>query len=266
MKTRIKKRKGDFNMNFFREIIRGVIVGIGAITPGVSGGVIATVFGIYEPIMNALANFFKDIKTHTRFLMPYALGGVLGFLFFSGVIDFFITHAETQVLFLFAGIVIGGFPALIKESNSEGFRYRYLFFSAAAYLLMTASAQIFSHPIGNSLLKYFVGGSIYSAGSIIPGISASFILINMGIYKEILSGFMSPVVFIPFLTGFILTALLLIKGVNFMFKKFHGYAYYTVIGLLSASIVTAMPALSKPLLDIVILILGILLGFLFINP
>ena len=253
-------------MNFFGKIIRGVIVGIGAITPGVSGGVIATVFGIYEPIMNALANFFKDIKTHTRFLMPYALGGVVGFLFFSGVIDFFITHAETQVLFLFSGIVIGGFPALIKESNSDGFKYRYLIFAAVSYLLMTASVQIFSHPIENNLLKFFVGGAVYSAGSIIPGISASFILINMGIYKEILAGFMSPVVYIPFLSGFLLTTLLLIKGVNFMFKKFRGYSYYTVMGLLAASIVTAMPVISKPLLDIFILITGILCGFLFINP
>ena len=252
-------------MNFFQKAIRGVIVGIGAITPGVSGGVIATVFGIYEPIMNALANFFKDIKTHTRFLMPYALGGVFGFLFFSGVIDFFITRAETQVILLFAGIVIGGFPALIKESNSEGFRYRYLFFALGAYLLMMASAQVFSYQIENNLLKYFVGGSIYSAGSIIPGISASFILINMGIYKEILSGFTSPTVFFPFFAGFILTALLLIKGVNFMFKKFHGYAYYTVMGLLAASVVTAMPTLSNPLLDVVILTSGIIAGFLFIN-
>lgn len=253
-------------MNFFQKALRGVIVGIGAITPGVSGGVIATVFGIYEPIMNALANFFKDIKTHTLFLLPYALGGVLGFLFFSGVIDFFITHAETQVLFLFAGIVIGGFPALIKESNSEGFRWRYLFFTLGAYLLMIVSARIFSYQIENNLLKYFVGGSVYSAGSVIPGISASFILINMGIYKEILSGFTAPIVFVPFLAGFSLTALILIKAVDFMFKKFHGYAYYTVIGLLAASIVTAIPTLSNPVIDIFILVFGMISGFLFINP
>ena len=208
-------------MKFFKKTVRGMAVGIGAITPGVSGGVIATILGIYEPIMNALANFFKDIKKHTRFLAPYALGGALGFLLFSGIIDFLMSHAETQVLFLFAGLVIGGFPALIAESNSEGFKYRYLLFSGVAYILMTASIQFFSLPIENDFLKYVTGGAVYSAGSVIPGISASFILINMGIYKEILSSFRNPAVFLPFIIGFIGTAMLLIKGVNFMFKRFH---------------------------------------------
>lgn len=253
-------------MDFLKKVLKGIAVGIGAITPGVSGGVIAAVFGIYEPIMNSLADFFKDIKTHTRFLFPYALGGVLGFALFSGVIDFFMLHAERQVLFLFAGLVIGGFPALIAEANSEGFKYRYLLFSAAAYILMTASAQIFSHPITNNALKYFAGGAVYSAGSVIPGVSASFILINMGIYKDILSLFKNPSAFLPFALGFAVVFALLIKFINFMFKKFHAYAYYSVMGLLAASIVTAMPPVVLPICDISLLAGGIIFGFFFINP
>lgn len=253
-------------MKFVRNTLKGVVVGIGAIIPGVSGGVLAAVLGIYEPIMNALADFFKNIKKNTYFLLPYALGAALGFLLFSGIISFLMEHFESQVLFLFAGLVIGGFPALIAEANSEGFKYRYLIFAAGAYILMTASAQIFSHPIENNLLKYLIGGAVYSAGSVIPGISASFILINMGIYKDILSAFSNASVLIPFVTGFILTTVMLIKGVNFMFKKFHGYAYYTVMGLLAASIVTALPALSNPPADILLLAGGILGGFFFINP
>lgn len=253
-------------MDFFKNTLKGTIIGIGAITPGISGGVLAAILGIYEPIMEALAGYFKNIKKNTRFLLPYVLGGAMGFLLFSGVISFFMLHAETQVLFLFAGLVIGGFPALIAESNNEGFKYRYLIFFALSYLLMTASAQIFTVPIENGFLKYFVGGTVYSVGSIIPGISASFMLINMGIYHDILSSISHPSVFIPFFSGFIITTVTLIKAVNFLFKKFHGYAYYTVMGLLAASIVTALPPLSDPVLDIAILIAGIISGFFFINP
>lgn len=259
-------KKGSKNMNFIKDTVKGFVIGIGAITPGVSGGVLAAVLGVYEPIMEALANFFKNIRKNARFLLPYALGGALGFLLFSGIIDILMTHAETEVLFLFAGLVIGGFPALIAEANCEGFKYRYLIFTALAYILMTASSQFFSYPIENSFLKYFTGGGVYSFGSIIPGISASFILINMGIYKDIISSITNPSVMIPFIAGFIIISILLIKSVNFLFKKFHGYAYYTVMGLLAASIVTALPPLSNPVLDIFILISGILGGFFFINP
>ena len=88
----------------------------------------------------------------------------------------------------------------------------------------------------------------------------------MGIYKEILASFRNPAVFLPVIIGFVGTGLLLIKGVNFMFKRFHAYAYYTVMGLLAASVVTALPAFSNPVIDILILIAGILGGFFFINP
>lgn len=253
-------------MEFLKKTIKGIIVGTCAIMPGVSGGVIAAVLGIYEPIMEALANFFKNIKKNTLFLLPYVIGGAAGFLLFGKIIDFLMTHAQTQVLFLFAGLVIGGFPALIAEANNEGFKYRYLIFSAAAFLLMTASAQFLCMPIENSLLRYFTGGIVYSFGSIIPGVSASFILINMGIYREIISSLTSPGVLIPFAAGFAAASIILIKGVNFLFKKFHACAYYTVMGLLAASIITALPPVSNPVSDILILTAGILCGFFFINP
>ena len=248
-------------MIFFKKVILGFIVGTAAIIPGLSGGVLAAILGIYEPIMEALSGFFKNTKKNALFLLPYLLGGVTGFVLLGGVIDFLMEYAQTQVLFLFAGLVLGGFPSLMREANKEGFKIRYLFFAAISFFLMLSFGEMLGNPPKTPFLKYLLGGTIYSFGSIIPGISASFILINMGIYREILSSLFMPQVMLPFLGGFIITSIILIKGINYLFKRFHGYAYYCVTGLLLASIITALPALSNPLIDIPVLIFGIILGF-----
>lgn len=248
-------------MIFFKKVILGFVVGTAAIIPGLSGGVLAAILGIYEPIMAALSGFFKNFKKNALFLLPYALGGVAGFVLLGGIIDFLMEYAETQVLFLFAGLVIGGFPALIREANKEGFKIHYLFVAAVAFFFMLSFGEILGNPPKTPFLKYLLGGTIYSFGSIIPGISASFILINMGIYREILSSLFMPQVILPFFLGFIITSIILIKGINYLFKRFHSYSYYCVLGLLLASIITALPAISNPLIDIPVLISGILLGF-----
>ncbi len=248
------------------KFIKGFICGIAAIIPGVSGGVFATVFGIYEPILESLSGFFKDIRKNTRFLFPYVLGGGLGFLAFSKVIALLMLHFPNQVLFLFSGLVIGGLPMLFAEANNEGFSRRYVIFLFLFFSLSIALEDIYKLRIGNDFLRYFIGGGVYSVGSIVPGISASFILINMGIYSEILSGFLELGKIIPFIIGFLLTSISIIKGINYLFKKFHGYSYYSVIGLLLASILSALPAISHPISDIFFLAVGIISGLFFINP
>ncbi len=249
-------------MDFWGKILCGMAVGVGAVVPGVSGGVLAAVLGVYEPIMAALSGFFKDVKKNTLFLLPYIIGGGVGFLVFSGIIGLFMEHAERQMLFLFAGLVIGGFPSLAAEANRDGFKLRYMFAAAGAFFLMTAASPLFSFYIANPFLRYFAAGAAYSFGSVIPGISASFILINMGVYRELLVSIASPAVFIPFGAGFFAVTVMLIKAVDFLFRRYHAAAYYTVIGLLASSIVTAMPCISNPVADTAILVSGVVLGFL----
>ena len=250
----------------FEKFIKGFICGVAAIIPGVSGGVFATVLGIYEPIMDSLSGFFKDIRKNTLFLLPYILGGGLGFLAFSKVIAFLILHFPNQVLFLFSGLVIGGLPMLFAEANNEGFSRRYIIFLFLFLSLSIALEDIYKIRIENDFLRYFIGGGGYAVGSIIPGISASFTLINKGIYEEILNGFTDTGKIIPFIIGFSLISIAIIKGVSFLFKKFHGYSYYSVIGLLLASILSALPTFSNPISDIFFLAVGIISGLFFINP
>ena len=253
-------------MEFWDKFIKGVICGIAAIIPGVSGGVLATVLGIFEPIMEHLSEYFKDIRKNTRFLLPYILGGGIGFLAFSKVIAFLMLHFPTQVLFLFSGLIIGGLPMLFAEANNLGFSFRYLLFLFFFFTLSFIGVNFLNFPITHDFLKFFIGGGVYSVGSIVPGVSASFMLINMGIYEEILGGFLNPGKILPFIMGFALLSVAIIKGVNYLFKNFHGESYYSVIGLLLASILTALPPITHPVSDIFFLSIGVISGLFFINP
>lgn len=252
-------------MIFFKNTVQGIIVGIAAIVPGVSGGVLAGVMGIYEPIISALSSFFKTPKKSVGFLLPYAVGGLVGFLLFSGIIGTLMRYAPTQTLFLFSGLVAGGFPSLIKCACKEGASVRHILYAAAAYLAMTVLTPYIAVYIDNDFLRYLAGGAVYSVGSIVPGISASFILINMGIYEELLSNLLTAHVLVPFALGFLICTAALIKLIDLVFKKYHTAAHFIVIGLLSSSIVTALPAISNPFSDIPLFAFGAVLACFFFN-
>ncbi len=266
-------------MEFFKKMLKGFLVGLGAIVPGVSGGVLATVLGIYEPIMEALANFFKNIKKNIEFLLPYVIGGGIGFIVFALILRVLLDVAKAELFALFIGLIIGSFPSLIAEANDTegGFRGRYLIFAFLSFTVMTCLAPLLNATIPNEFVRYFAGGAVYSIGSIVPGISSSLILEGMGIFESAIKGVtaLDMSVIIPVGLGFAITSVLLIKGVNYVFKRFHGYAYYTVMGFLTSGIVYEIynqiwvdKAIASPVDGVIlasILLAGMLGGFFFVK-
>lgn len=253
-------------MDFFKKVQKGMVIGATAILPGVSGGVLATVMGIYEPIINALSGFFKNIKKSTKFLLPIVLGAGIGFLVVGRIIFALMEHYENQSVLFFSGLVLGGMPALFRIAKSQGFKYQYIIATVLALLLSFVLSELSKIPINNPILRYFLGGGAYSFGSVVPGVSASFLLINMGIYKDIISSVTRPEILIPFSAGLILVTLILIRVISYIFKRFHSWAYFSAIGLLLASIISAFPPIMLPIIDIPLFLTGLFVGFLFINP
>ena len=75
-------------MKFLFNYIKGILIGAGAIIPGISSGVLCVIFGIYETLLNSILNFFKDWKNNIKFLTPFILGGLTGIIIFSNIILF----------------------------------------------------------------------------------------------------------------------------------------------------------------------------------
>lgn len=259
-------------MNFLSTFLKGLAIGIGAIAPGVSGGALAVIFGIYENLTYAIANIFKDFKRRVLYLFPIGLGGILGILLFSNIIEYLFQHYNIEVRYLFIGLMIGTFPSLFKIANKNGFKKKY-----AIFFLIALSSTILFALLGNGItdivsgdtpefLHLIIYGVIIGFGTIVPGVSSSVILMYIGAYNVVLSAIASiniPML-IPMGIGFVFSFLLLAKIISLLFQYAYGYTYYAVLGFVIGTIIPIFPGVGLSLqyfISFMIMIIGFFVSF-----
>ncbi|MDD3767076.1 MAG: DUF368 domain-containing protein [Eubacteriales bacterium] len=240
-------------MNFIVNFLKGLFIGIGSVMPGVSGGSLAVIFGLYEKITDLIANVFKHLRHNFKktfiFCLPLGLGGIVGVLGFSKIIDFLFSHYEIQVKYLFIGLIIGTLPLLVKQSNKEGFKKSYLVFSslslAVTVFIALFAPSDFQAVKADELSAGFLAicGMVLGFGTIIPGVSASIILMYLGSYQAVLSAIanLDFKMLIPIGVGFALSIVLFAKLINLLFKKAYGAISYTILGFVIGSIIPVFP-------------------------
>ncbi len=260
--------------DFFYRLACGVIIGIGCVLPGVSGGIMAISMGLYEKMVGAVSGFFRAVKKNIVFLVPLAIGGVIGILLTSNVLKLVIERYESALLSLFVGLVIGSIPALVYEARgTEKRRFRLrdcaAIFCGLAFVLLFAlgEAGVPAHNKGGELniASALIAGGVLSIGTVLPGVSSSFLLIYIGLYGSVLnalagifdlrtlfsegvaaalSELSEQIVPLIFMTiGFAAIAFLLLLLVNRALKKHHAVSYYAIIGFVAGSIALIAPAI-----------------------
>ena len=221
-------------LNYIKEILRGVFIGVANIIPGVSGGTIALSMGIYEKIISAINNIRKNFKESVKTLLPYIIGAVLGIVILSFVIEFCLDKFELPTLMAFVGLILGGLPPIIKRVENEKFKITHLFsflLFAAIIIVPTLIANEFTgtkeitFSFGSVIIMLVLG--VISAGSmVIPGVSGSMMLMMLGYYDTILN---TITTFIKALTSFDIATMLTCSGLLIPFG----------IGVLLGIVVTA---------------------------
>lgn len=257
-------------MTFLLNCLKGILIGSGAILPGISSGVLCIIFGIYEKLLDSIIHFFKDIKKNIKFLLPIVIGVAIGVLIFSNFLNYFFINFPIQTKSIFIGLILGSIPSLIKESNKKTeFKPKFLFYTLFAFLF-GVFLVILENYIPNSetnstfsFLYLAISGFIMSVGIVVPGISSTVILMLMGVYNTYLSSISTlyfPVL-IPMGIGLILGCLIFMKLTDFLLNNFYEKTFYSIIGFSLGSILVLMPDISFGLTSIIFL-LCILLGFL----
>ena len=240
-------------MFFLKDFIKGLIIGAGAILPGVSSGVLCVIFGIYEKLLNCVLNFFKNIKYHFKVLFPIAIGTFCGILLFGNLLKYIFYAFPIESKYTFIGLILGSIPKLIKKAcNKQTFKIKYLFFLLISFIV-GISLVILEHNIhiSNSHTQYsylfiIFSGLLMSAGVIIPGVSSTLILMLLGIYDAYLISIST--LYLPFLIplgiGLILGSFFCMKLIKFIFDKFHSPTYFCIIGFTLGSIFILFPGFS----------------------
>ncbi|WP_168413067.1 DUF368 domain-containing protein [Bacillus salacetis] len=258
----------------WKNIYRGMIMGASDVIPGVSGGTIAVMLGIYDRLIAAINGIFsKEWKKHLRFLIPLGIGVVTSILILARLIEWLFEHYPEPTQFLFMGLIIGIIPYLAKKSEMKST------FKANHYLLLLIGAVIVASMIffkseesavienitaGTYVLLFF-SGFIASAAMILPGISGSFILLIIGIYSTVISSisnFQLDVIFVVGI-GIILGIIVMSKLIKFFLENYSSGTYALIIGLVIGSIVVIYPGIPESTSLIIASIITFLAGLFF---
>ena len=234
-------------VDWLLRVVKGVLVGVGFITPGLSGGVLAVVFGIYEPLMRWLGNLREKFLQNLVYFIPVGIGGALGVVAFSAVVDWAFANYAAQFTWLFIGFISGTFPSLLKTSGKEGRKPWH-----GALLVVMAALTVFAmrtlenssfSQLTPSFTNWLLSGFLMGLGAVVPGMSPSNFLIYFGLYDKMAAGIsrLDFGVIIPILIGGVLCVLIFARLVSLLFKQHYAVMYHLILGIVVGSTIAIIP-------------------------
>ncbi len=227
-------------------ILQGAFIGLGAVLPGISGGVLSVVFGVYKPLMELLANPSQNFKTHVPRLLPYILGYVIGFMQVANLLAYFLTKYPGFSICLFVGLIVGMLPSLWREAGEHGRSkgsYVSLLLSMCAVFALLIGLNATFIKIVPGFVWYLFCGFCLALSIIAPGMSFSTLLMPLGLYTPFVDGIghLSPEILIPGGIGGLITIIFLSKAVNALFDNHYSIAFHGIVGIMIAATVMIIP-------------------------
>ena len=236
-------------LSWISKMIKGIVIALGFILPGISGGVLAAILGIYERMIRFLAHPFKQLKEDVLYFLPVAIGMLLGIGLFSYPIEYLLEHYQVYVLWSFAGAIIGTVPSLVKEANRESERDKVdLIWFWATFIISGISLYSLNFVVGSlsaTFLNFILAGALLALGILVPGLSPSNLLLILGLYSPMLTGFKTFDLFGTFLPigiGAVLTFVAFSKFMDYALRVYHSRVYHFIIGIvLSSTLLILIP-------------------------
>ena len=220
-----------------KDFLKGIIVGMGGISPGLSGSVLLVVLGLYKKTINAIGTFFKNFKENLKFLVPLFLGIGVGVLLFSKIVDYLLNNFEMYTRFAFLGLVLGTIPLFYKEVKKEGFSNKYYFAIGISFiigiLLFTVNKGLFPKVENPNLIQSIILGVAVAGSSIVPGVDSAVILSSLGLYELYVSSIanLNIPVLIPAGIGLLVGAIIISLVMNKLLKTKYTLTFSIVFGL-----------------------------------
>lgn len=232
--------------NFLLRVLQGTLIGLGAVLPGISGGVLCVIFGVYTIIMEFLADPFRKLKSHFPKLLPLGIGGVIGFLGVAKLLGFVLERYENPSVCLFIGLIVGMLPSLYKEAGEQGRTKKSYVSLGIAMVLVFAlliSLKVLEVEIVPNFGWYIFCGVCLALSVIAPGMSFSTTLMPLGLYEPFVAGIgdLNFAVLIPGGIGAVATVLLFAKAVDTLFKKHYSVAFHAIVGVVIAATIMIIP-------------------------
>lgn len=227
-------------------LLHGAIIGLGAVLPGISGGVLCVVFGVYKPIMQLLSHPFKAIKKYAKLLIPVVIGIGIGFLAISKLLGFLLNKYPDPSVCLFVGLIVGMLPSLFREAGEKGrskgsfISFGICFVVVLAILLGLNAVKVTIEP---NFGWYIFCGFCIALSVIAPGMSFSTLLMPLGLYTPLVEGIgnLDFSVLIPAGIGALVTVILLAKAIDTLMNRHYSVVFHGIIGIVIAATIVIIP-------------------------
>ena len=269
LKKTTKSRRGLFSsevLNWLIRMLQGAVAGAGAIVPGVSGGVICVMFGIYQPLLELFSHPWKTIKQKYNYFLPIFLGVASGFFLLARFVRWLFQTSAIVALALFVGLITGTLPSLFKNATKTGSNPKnWTVFSISlvliysVFLFFQSNIGVINNPGG---WWFFVSGVIWGFSLVIPGLSSSSILLFLGMYEHLAAGVaaLDPAAILPLMAGIGLTISFAARIVSFLFKKYSAAMNFFLLGIVVAATLLIVPTNLGGFLDILTALLSFSCG------
>ncbi len=271
-------------MNIVVKIIQGALIGGGGVLPGVSGGVLAVLFGLYKPLMKLLAHPVRNFVSSVKELWPILLGYAIGYVGIAKVLGAVLEAYESQSLAVFVGMAIGIMPSLFREAGEQG-RTKASWISmcllfAGAFTLLYLCKFVWQFTIVPNFFWNMMGGVGLAMSIIAPGLSGSTLMLPLSaqaadgsvitFYCHI-TNTIGDIVTAPnfaalgaIVLGAVLCIVALGKGVDWLLTNRYSVSFHGIIGIVIASTVLTIPfaaftaSVSSCLLHVALVIVGVI--------
>lgn len=242
-------------LEYLKYFICGIVFGVANVIPGVSGGTMLVVFGVFGRLTESISGL-KKIIHNLAFLITFALGAGAGILLSAKVIGSMFAAYAIQTNMFFIGLILGGVPLILKLGTSEK-KVKPLcivpfLISMAIVVGLTVleKLDVFTMTAENITgfdavfsLKMIVCAAIAAVTMIIPGISGSFMMMLLGVYETIIGALntMNFYVIIPFAIGAVVGIVFGAKLISLLIKKNKLMVYAAIMGMVVGSVYAILP-------------------------
>lgn len=239
--------------------LKGMIVGLGKIIPGVSGALLAISLNVYDKGIDAITNFFSKKKENTLFLLSIGLGILSSIFLFSKLLHFLLSKFFFLTMMLFIGLILGGMIPFIKKNHHA--RLSLLTFLSFFLIIFLEVIHIDNHPETYSFLSYFISGILDAFATVTPGISGTSLLMMYGTYSNIItsiSNLYMPIL-ISYGLGMFIGIILFSILIHYLFQKHLFIIHNIICGLSASTLVVLFTTTISKYQNITELLLGLFL-------
>jgi putative membrane protein len=233
---------------FLFAMLKGALIGVGAILPGISGGVLCVVLGIYRPLMELMAHPLREMKKNFLYFLPILLGLALGVLGISKLLQWVLDTFETPAVWLFVGLIAGTLPSMWKEAGKNGRKRGDMITGIVTFALMLAFL-LFIRISGSiagvqpTVWLWAACGVLWGLGIIAPGLAPSSLFFFLGVMEPMMAGIsgLSMQVILPMAAGLMLCVLTLSRGIGWLLNNRFSATMHALFGLTLASTIAILP-------------------------